>query len=814
MRRNLSFCMAVLCLCLFGMPMSILAALNSSISGKIFDDETGLPLNSASVAVVRAADSSVVKGAKSDATGSFEIKGVPVGNYFLKVTYVGMKTKIITPIVISDEKPTVEISRIDLATANLRTEDIEVTAERSPVEFTAGKTVINVDKTLVASGGNALDVLKTSSAVEVSNEGQISVRGSSNVQILIDGKPSQDLGANAVNKLRQIPAGAIARVEISTNPGAKYSAEGMGGIINIITKKDDRAGINGLYSGVVGTSDKYSSSLNLSRVDGRWNTYMSYDFSKDISPIDLVISRSKISNQTVSELIKQTGSQRSITSSHNFKFGVDYDVDKHDLYQIVVGGTTVAQEFGVKLDYRYYDGQNQQTESMLKNTVLDQPHTNYEGGASYKHTFNDPRNTLSFDSYYAYWSISPNTDEIMYRSSPTARYSPVMRNNKWFTKINGGVLQSDYSLPFAKGGKFDCGWKTEMEWLDVFVSSKTKYLSEETWHPDSLTMGDFWNNTNTHALYATYADAWIGFDFELGLRGEYTTSESKDRYAGKNYEQKYFNLFPNVAISYNLSETNALGLSYSRRINRPSVWLQNPLRNNIDEMNVKYGNPALEPEHIDSYELNYMMFIENHKFTPSLFYKHQTDAISGYSTLGEDNVMYITYGNIAKGSYYGFELGYQGPVAQWCNWMVNASYFRSEVDVSLRGANYKNSNYSWNVRSSMNLTFGEGFSGQLFGYYSPEIVTTQGSRDAFYSIDAALRYEFMNRKAFVTLKVADVFNSIEYGGASTDQMFSLNSKYMPKSQIFSLNFTYIINNGWRSQEKKPKSDASPDIQML
>ncbi len=781
-----------------------------SIRGKVGDSSTKEGLASATVSIHNAADSSLLKGSLTDIKGNFTIEGIADGNYYLKVSYIGYSETIVPSVKVEKGKNYLEVGPIYLQQSVTTTQEVNVSGERPDIQFNMGKTVINIDKNLAASGGTALDALKLSPAVEVTPEGSIKLRGSANVRILIDGKPSPSLGDDPSAVLKQISASSLQSIEIITNPSAKYEAEGQSGIINLVLAKNKTTGegLNGLYTANAGSRDRYSASVNMNYKRNFYNFFANYDFQREINPMKQVIDRSSFLGDSMSQLILSSSSRHDFFV-HSVKGGAELDLGKGHSLAFYGIYKNVGQTVSNNNIYDTYNPSGSLSAKNGRNFFIDQPNIGSDIVFNYKKQFEKKGMEWTVDAYYSCWSLDGasnfswstlNQDGSPIGSLQLQKLSSVM-------KLDFYTVQSDFVLPFEGGGKLELGYKSDFKNMDLNAQYYNQDNSGKEWVLDGYYSCRYKSDEQIHALYSVYSGSAGSFDYQAGLRFEYTHHLSDVLSLGEEFSDNYADFFPSAVVSYKFTDYDQAQLSYSRRITRPYFTIYPPVRKPTDPMNVLIGNPEIKPTYTDSYELSFIKNIDNHLFTPTVFYRRNTDNIFMFGQVDLNGVLNLTFNNCSDGENYGLDFSYQGRLFKELGINFSMSYYRQVVDVRLPDTSYSNSDYTWSGRLSTNINILPNLLVQVFCLYQPDVVTSIGRRLGFYYVDLSARWD-VYRDLSLTFRLSDVFETIKYGGMAKGSNYTFENKYYPESRNIYIGFTYKLNNYSKPKDRREKDDTT------
>ncbi len=771
-----------------------------TITGRILDSDTKDPLSRANVNVVSAADSSIITGAMSDKNGDFEISSVKPGNYFVKVNYVGYTQYLSQEFAISRDNKNIDLKTVALKQSSLQTAAVDVVAEKQMMEYSQGKKIFNVDKNIASAGGTAVDILKNIPSVSVDVDGNVSLRGSSSMRVLVNGKPTT---IDPTVLFEQMPAESIESIEIITNPSARYEAEGMAGIINLVLKKNTNNGINGIASINIGTGDKYSFSLNTSyKVDG-FNLFGSYDYGNRRMRADgnsYRETRFATAEGIDTTIMDQDIKRRRNFYNHNIRLGFDYDLTELD--QITIAGSyrTSESERGGGFTTNYYDGSQNLIDQNERHSLEKDKGPNADMSLNYRHNFAEKGHDLTFDFSYSYNDDKETTDYNVRNLFPTP-FAPFLENSS-LAEINKDInAQVDYVYPFGDY-KFEAGTKFSAESLDGNYIHFFQDSISSDWLNDANKTNHFVYNQEVIAAYSIFSGKYGDFNYQFGLRAENSNIKTDLRTTNQVNTKNYFDFFPSFSFGYKLAKGDEVQLNYSRRIYRPHTHFLNPFTDYSDPNNLRTGNPYIDPEYIDAYEISYMKNFKWLSITPAVFYRQTNNKISYFTELVSPGVFRSTFANLAKGTDYGLELNVSFDYFKWMRLSTDLSYYRSEVKGASPSLELDNNNYSWSLRGNANFYATKELSLQIMGYYSAPTLTAQGKRYGWNSIDFAARYDLWNRRASVTFRLSDVFNQSEFGGTASSSSFYSEYSMKRESRVANIGFQYKINEGPKQKESR------------
>lgn len=789
------------------------AQVNSgSVSGSVIDKSSGAAIEGADVTVNRIKDSSLVKGTQTDAAGKFTISDVPFGSYYIKVSLVGYNLSIISGVTLSDAKTSITIDPVKLSSGSTTTEEIVVESEKSLIEFKPDKKVFNVSKNLTSQGGMLIDLLREIPSVTVDQDGNVSLRGGEGVKIMIDGRPSGLDGQSRTIILEQTPASDVESVELITNPSAKYEAEGSTGIINIVMKKDVKKGVG--YNGTIGlnagTGDKYNGQFSLSLKSDKMTIYGNYGYNSRNMTMSGFSDRIYYNNTTLSS-INENSSALGRGRSHSVKLGLDYYIDKLNTFGISVNYRDNTRGRNNTGFYKEYDLNNNLLTDYYSTSLSDDIGKSIDVNANYMMRFNTPQQVLTADVSFAR-DIDDETNNSSNTYLMPVNNTPPLRNEYSNEKDYSFRGQVDYVHPLNKDSKLEGGYKGTYNQRDNDYRIENYDYSTSQYVTDFNQSNDFLYKQQVHALYGIYSNQLGSFGFSLGGRVEQTFIKGELTNTGQNFDRNYIDFFPSLSVSQKLSSTSELQASYSRRINRPRMGQLNPFRSTSwgNTNNYSEGNPNLNPEFSDAFELSFIQYVKWATITPSIFYRYTRDEISRTRTLIDSVSTLSTFVNYNNSRSYGGELIVNLNPAKFMSLNSTFSYYRSEVDATNLQTGLKNSGDSWTARTMANFILPADFNLQASYFYSGRRVSAQGSFEPVQSLDMAIKKDFFDKKLSITARVSDLLDQAKYKFNFYDVDFSEVSERQRDSRTFFLGITYNFGQQDKKQEKRKRGNENND----
>ncbi|HSJ67803.1 MAG TPA: TonB-dependent receptor [Anditalea sp.] len=781
-----------------------------TLKGRVVDRETGDPLEFSNIALLSTNDSSVVGGGITELDGTFNF-AADAGEYIVRAGFIGYEQAYKNVSV--GDKPEVNLGRFRLESTAERLDEVVVEGVTSMFESDIDKRSYNVENSIVAEGATASELLGTLPSIQMDDEGGITMRGSGNILIYINGRPSNLSGDDAESILAQFPASSIKSVELITNPSSRYDASGVGGIINIILKKDQRLGINGQANVSVGTRDKYQAGFNINYGGEKMNYFGSYNYQDRTLFRESEALRST-SIPSASPFLDQDGYGENRDRNHFMRGGFDYTPSENSTFSFY-GQANFRERTGFnELNQRSQNSARQLDSLFVRNEDDTRSSFNVETGISYSHDFDTLGQQL-------FTSLSYSRDE----RDQTELYSQLFYNSfmeevpqNFLSQTNVRpqisdlyIFQLDYIKPFQGGGNFEAGvkgtfglWDRSQEFFQADESTNFQSIRNDT------ISDNFSFQEDVYAAYTTYRNAVGKLGYQVGLRGEYTETTGIQANTNQEFINNYFNLFPSAYLNYNLAGAEEeLRINYSRRISRPGIWSLAPFYRVSDVLNIGVGNPLLQPELTDSYEFGYQNSWGNYLFTGTVYHRFSTNVQTRVIALLDNNVAVQTRENAASRSNTGLELINQFEFTNWWDMMISADLFYSEIRGDNIEEGFTNSNFSWTLNLLSNINVPNFVSFQIQGNYRGPIVLPQGEIEPLYGVNIGAKKNIMNDRATISLNVSDVFNTRIFRITTEDARFDQRRVFNRETRIGTLTFTYRFG-GFRDRSSQRERDDDFD----
>ncbi len=776
------------------------------VIGVLRDSSTRASLAYASVALLKVRDSSVAGGSLTDEKGNFKIEDVMPGRYFIRITSIGYRKLDSKPFMLTPQEALKDFGNVWMPPSQKIMKEAEVVGEKAEYTNSLDKKVYNVDKTLINAGGSVSEVLSNIPSVNVDIDGKVSLRGSEQVTILIDGKPAGLTGDNRGAILQQLPASSIDQIEVITNPSSKYDAEGMSGIINIKTRKDKNPGINGTITVGAGTRDKYNASLQLNRRSKKSNIFLNYGFRDDRRTNTSNSLRTNTYGDQLS-YYRSVGDGFNDNISHNIRAGVDFYLNDYNTLGFS-GGFNNRNEDRNELTVTTEENTVFQVLSGFdRNSTSDESSSNFDGSIDYRKTFSGSKRELT---------ANVNMTRMI-RDNENGLYTYIYNDNDLNQRIftegesYNGTAQVDYVLPKEKF-KIETGLKTTYRSNDSKQRSDRYDFSLGSWYADPTFSDQFILTENVFAGYLQWSGRWEVFDLSAGLRAEQTYITGDSKSADTTFTRDFLNLFPSAAIKYSLKEGNDIQLSYSRRINRPREQQLNPFRNVSDSLNIFVGNPAIYPELTHSLEFGYTGRFNEQSVAANIFYRYTDDFSQRFRTVDTaTNVSTQTFVNYSTSENLGFELTVRNSFLKIFTSSLSFTAFYNKVDGTNIGSDLVSNVWSGDVRGSLSAKITKQLSAQLTGNYMAPRKQPQGTFQGMSGIDFGFRYDFKGGKWSLNGSVTDIFDTRNFDIDNRGTGFRVEMVRKRETRVASFTLSYRFGKSDMNQRNRRQNNRQNEV---
>ncbi len=779
------------------------------VTGMIQDSTVKGPIEYATVGLYRQSDSTLVNGAVTDQSGAFMLRGIPNGQYYLEASFIGYIKKTV-PVVLTPQTHAIDLGVVGLHLNVTQIDDVQIVAQNQRVEYKIDKKVVNISQDLTAAGGSLVNALENTPSIQVDVEGNVTLRGSGNFQLLIDGKPSVIQGSEG---LQQIPSSAVQSVEIITSPSAKYDPDGDAGIINVIMKKQKNTGIGGVVNASIGTGNKYTADFLINFRKKKINYFVGAEY-----------ANFEFDNKGEGEKRTYSGDSATYQTSNvhgvfhrqavNLKSGFDYTIsDKSTLsFSGGIGNRSVSRDFMSR--NHWYDEPFVKDSFYRENSLSTDEDLFYNLNLDFLKKYGEKDHSLQASAYFSASTEDESDEDVIQRTND--RYElvgqqPARTRSGQNNSESELRLELDFTKPVGKG-KMETGLQSRWD------MDHGDYVYE-----DYQPQGNEWvyNDTISNSLnyldaiqsaYGIFSGPLGKFEYQTGLRAEYDYRRLEQITSSETYVYNKFHFFPSFYITRKLSDAHQFQFTFTRRIHRPNEWQLNPFKEFRGSNNVFFGNPELKPEFTNSFELNYQHTFKKGFVSLETYYRRTTGKISwinGIDTLSGKQVFTNTSINANRDHSLGIELMANLDITKWWNVNITGNLFRYQLEGKVDGENVTSSSTTWNTNYSTMFKLGENTRVQLMGFYNGPSNTLQGKRDGSFVINAAIRRDFMKKKLTLSLNARDIFATGKWSFTSEGPSFYTYNRFSREAPVVTLNLSYQINN-YRQASRKGNNDNSED----
>lgn len=762
-----------------------------TVSGKVVHAQSKEALEFATISLQDINKPEFLTGGVTNTSGDFSFE-VPTGTYLLKVEFLSFKTHEQKEVSITKD---LNLGTILLAEDAAVMEGIEIVAEKTTTEFRLDKKVFNVGKDLIAKGGSVNDVLQNVPSVTVDAEGAINLRGNTNVRILINGKPSI---ITSNNGLDQIPANSIERVEVITNPSARYEAQGSAGIINIILKKNSLEGFSGSVQLRTGYPADHRPTLSLNYKAKKLNLFstVGYRYSNYIGKLK---STQQSTRNAATENLQQTMHQDRNDNSYNFYIGGDYSFNDKNVL------TLSAYRFHTKntdytlMNYDYSDEDLNPTNQIVRTEDYLEPQTYNQWELNYAKTFDKKGQKFTFSMEYDFWNDDENENITSTTTFPSISEQKI--HSRDIESSKDFLIQTDYVQPLSETAQLELGIRAETRIITSDYTAQT--FENNNWEIFNGLDNELDYYEKIAGAYIQYGNKKDKLGYQIGLRSEYTAIRIEDLNNEFGTEKNYLRFFPTVHLTYALSEDRTMQLSYSRRINRPSFWQLNPFGGLSDFRNLRGGNPDLDPSYTNALEFGLLSHGEKFTINPSVYYQVSTDFFFGITQQLDDGNFFHSPTNQTEETRWGLELSTSYQPFAW--WTLNGDFNFYQVlqKGSFNELDLSNTNNTWFARVNSRMNLPKSITIQATFNYFGRNQNAQTTRVGLYHADIAISKDLLKEKATLTLNVRNLLDSRNYRWTTVGDGFWQQTERTPFGRRWAATFAYRFNQKKNQRERRP-----------
>lgn len=807
--------------------MSSFAQTGGKISGSIKDGGNQKIIDAASVSLLKAKDSSLVKVAVTDKDGNFSFENIKDGSYLVLATSVGHTKTYSSKITIAPDALIATTGILQLVPAQKEMKEVSVSAKKPLIERKLDRTIVNVDASITNTGGTAMEVLEKSPGVSVDKDGNISLKGKSGVIVYLDGRPSYLSGADLANMLRNMTASQLEQIEIMTNPPAKYDAAGNAGVINIKTKKNKLFGYNGnITTGYTqGRYARFNESVSFNYRNKKVNFFSNLNYNRNHRGEELYILRNfrDANTKAIKSIFDQETHMENQRHYYNAKIGMDYNVSKNTTLGVLLNGYYNPSLWQSNTKTYIYDPNYNLTDITTASTENKEKWKNFSSNVNFRTKLDSAGQELSGDLdfiQYKATSVQPLTSSY-FDNMGNLRQAPDVLNGTLPTNIKIYSGKIDYTLPLKKDAKFEAGIKTSF----VTNDNDARYDSLKTGYSvlDSARSNHFIYDENINAAYVNYSRP-LGkkWSAQLGLRVEntnakgvskgYTYNNAQDKfvYTETKFNKSYTQLFPTVYLQYTANEKNQFVINYGRRIKRPDYEDMNPFVHFLDRYTFEQGNPNISPQFSHNIELShtYKGFL-----TTTLNYTATNNIIQQVLEQNDlTNETFIKKANIASAKQFGLEVTANKSITKWWTGNIYANLYNNHFTGLVNNEKISIGVTTFMAQLQQQFKFKKGWAAELSGFYR-----TKGLEGVIYikpmaQVNAGVSKQILKEKGSIRLNVRDIFAGGVFKGYSKYGTVDANFKNVNDSRAVSLTFTYRFNKGKLKASSGKRNSGAGDEQ--
>ncbi|TCC94366.1 TonB-dependent receptor [Pedobacter frigiditerrae] len=807
--KNIAVLIAYLLVC-----GACFAQKTAKITGKIVDEKAAV-IPYALVKLLNYPDTSFVKSIQTDFDGFYNFDQVKVGNYILAVNMVGFKSTKSVKFTVAETDVQMPNIKIESVTKNLK--EVSITGIKPYVERKVDRTVLNVESSINSSGNSALELLEKAPGVTVDRQNdQIRLNNKPGITVMIDGKTNFLSGTDVTTLLSNMSSDQIATIELITNPSSKYDAAGAAGIINIKLKRNKAFGTNGNLSLNTGQAiqpnfpkDMYrvGLSLTLNNRINKWNVYGTGAFNRKVGFNNINVLRSTLTSNLASSF-NQSFARHSKGVAYMGKLGADYYVSDKTVIGVMVDGNKINSDLDNVSQTRIKEMQSGvETNNAVNQLALsDSPVGNLTANFNIKHDFNKEGTNLTFDADYSGFSNEKNDNfDAQYLNNAGNLTKTTALKNFTDAKIDVLAAKTDFTWAINKTVKIEVGLKSS------YVVTHNELISEQflagAWQNIAGQSNNFIYKENINAAYTNYAKEWKKWQFQLGLRAEYTHSNGNSVTSNKVVDRNYLSLFPTVFVNQTLNKNNSINYSFSRRVDRPNYQQLNPFVFYMDPYALDEGNPYLKPQFTYNLEVGYSYKEASLSFN----YADTKDMITQISQQNEvTRVVNVIRKNLGRAQIFSANLYIPVKVTKFWRMQNNVSVFLSKFnDGNLEGAKYQASKVAFNLNTNNSLTLPQNFSVELgFWLNSPRLNGVEETTITQYALNAGIQKSLMNKKLKIRLSMDDIFLTNHWEGKLQYQNVNLNvvNRYMSRRAAFTVNYNFGNQNVKSARNRNTATD--------
>lgn len=782
---------------LFAQRQLVKTGKNFTLNGKVVDASTKAPLEYATVIVFTLPENQQLTGTVTEKDGTFMIENLPEGKFRIQIKFIGYKTHEIESITLDQANPSRNLDVILLQPTVLPGEEVEIQANRPEFEYKIDRKIINVGQQQTAISGTAVDVLTNVPSVTVDVEGNVQLRGSSSFTVLIDNRPTP-LDPNET--LQQTPASAIDKIEIITNPSAKYDPDGTAGIINLILKKSHQGGITGTFNTNLGLDDLMDRSggdfLVTYRI-AQMTLYLGADYNARSFPGSIqAMQTTSLGDTALYRLSK--GDQKRGGERYGIRGGLDYLINEKNLVSVGFRLGNRSFEGNFNNHYKEWNSLGEWYYVYRSKDEMGRGGNFYSTNVDFKHMFSQSEHELFCQLIIGHSNGDEHNKNALFNQSDSLTEGQRATESG---PSNDFRMKVDYTLPLGETQKIQAGYQNRLG----IGSEKTERFFYDIPSSNYVYQAPFSHEIryvhNIHSMYGTFSSQYMNLGYQLGLRGEYTGREIELRDIAQKFLIDRWDIFPTLHFSYTFTKGKQAMASYTRRIERPREWELEPFETWMDAYNVRKGNPDLKPEFIDSYEATFQSTVGKSLFSVEMYYRVTHNKIERTHSLYAPRITLHSIDNIGQDYAFGSEFMWNFDLFRFWNVNLMTNVYQYWIKGTLFGESFSRESFNWSMRFNHTFQLEKSTRLQINSIYNSPSVSSQGRREKNFFVNLGLRKEFLNKKLSATFQIQDVFKTQKFEFTNHAPNFYSSVKMKRKAPFLTLTLTYHLNNNQKKEEK-------------
>lgn len=756
----------------------------ASVEGTVVD-QSGQPIPGATVSILLQ-NEELVTGTNTSMDGEFQLDLNP-GNYILRITYVSYSNHEERIGLVDGEA--LDIGEIRLNQSTQQLDEVVVESQAAAVEMRLDRRIYRADAEMEAIGGSALDLLENIPSLETDFDGNVSLRGSDNVRVLINGRPSALL-SGGTDALASIPSSNIERVEVITNPSARYDAQGDAGVINIVLKRNRLTGLNGSVSARTGIPDDHRISTNLNSMTNNANWFANLGLRYRDRPSERNRFQ-RFQSADTSYQYSQSQERSRAELRGDIRLGAEFFIS--DRQTLTPSAFFRIRDRDNRSDtfYRDMDILGNLEREVFREDIEDEDRTNFEFDLAYEFDIGGESNQrLRADIKFDY---QPETEASNLREFNQITGEDIVRQRTDnYEETTDFLIQADYRRDLGDSAEFEAGFRSTNRWVNNDYT--VEELQNGIWVPFENFNDDFRYTQNINAAYGILSSQFGKFSVQGGLRLEQTVIETELIESGEGSEQNYLNLFPSVFMNYEFNDQNSVQVSYSRRLSRPRFRNILPFSNFRDSRNIFTGNPNLNPVFSDSYELSYLRLWNSGSVSTSVYHRYRTGVVERITELDSDGITRRFPINLSTQSNWGTELAVSQRLFNSLRLRGSANYYFSDTEGTFNNQIFERTTSAFFGRLRIQWEFIDGVNFQSTYFYSGPRNTTQGTRSSSYGLNSGISVDLWDGDATLSLSGRDLLNTRGRNTIIEEPNFYSEDESRWRTRSFRLNFIWRFSS--------------------